>query len=306
MTKEKQTKKSNNQPFQLLRYFRTVSLVAFILVGVLLVTLYRQIAISGLMEVGESKNVAITRSFSNVIWPEFSTFLNDAAEMSPEEIKTHSETARLHEVVLEQMQGLTVVKVKIYTLNGKTVFSTEESQIGEDKRDNAGFLMAREGNAVSELTHRDTFSAFEGELEDRDVISSYLPIQRNASAEVEGIIEVYDDVTPLLKKISTNQRNIALGILLILILLYTALYLMVRRSDELIRKQFYEQKDAEAEIKQAHAQEEKINNFFHFTLLNIIGYVERGTAKEELLSHLETIKKQFDELKYWVNDETKK
>ena len=306
MLEKIQTKRNNEQPFQLLGHFRTVSFAAFILVGVLLVTLYRQIAVAGLLEVGESKNLSITRSFSNVIWPEYSAFLNDASNMSVEEIRNHPETARLRQAVLDQMQGLTVIKVKIYTLNGKTVFSTEENQIGEDKKDNAGFLMARDGNAATELTHRDTFSAFEGELEDRDVISSYVPIQRSISSEVEAVIEVYDDVTPLLQSISTNQRNIAFGITLILILLYTALYLMVRRSDQLIRKQFYEQKDSEAAIKQAHAQEEKINDFFHFTLLNIIGYVERGTEKTELLAYLEQIKGQFDELKYWVNDKVEK
>ena len=296
----------NSQPFQLLRYFSTVSLIAFLLVGVILATLYRQIAISGLIEVGESKNVAITRSFSNVIWPQYSDFLNEAAGMSVEEIKAHPETAHLREAVLEQMQGLTVIKVKIYTLNGKTVFSTEESQIGEDKSDNAGFLAAREGKAANELTHRDTFSAFEGEIADRDVISSYVPIQRSTTGEIEGVFEVYDDVTPLLKRISVNQRNIAIAVTLILALLYSVLFLLIRRSDKLIKEQFYEQKRAEEEIRQAHASEEKINDFFHFTLLNIIGYVERGMEKSELLSYLEQIKGQFDELKYWVSDDAKK
>ncbi len=319
--KEKQSfAKGKKQPFQLLRYFSTASLIAFLLVGVFLITLYRQIAISELIEVGESKNVAITQSFSNVIWPQFSDFLNESANLTTEEIKAHPETAHLHQAVLEQMQGLTVIKVKIYTLNGKTVFSTEESQIGEDKSENAGFVTALEGKPANELTHSDTFSAFEGDLENRDVISSYVPIRRGSSAEVEGVFEVYDDVTPLFKKISTNQRNIGISVTLILTLLYGVLFLLVKRSDALIRKQFYEQehaeelikeqfyeqKRAEEQIKESHAREEKINDFFHFTLLNIIGYVERGIGKTELLSYLEQIKGQFDELKYWVSDDTEK
>ena len=120
--------------------------------------------------------------------------------------------------------------------------------------------------------------------ENLDVISSYVPIRKHAGAEIEGVFEVYDEVTPLLKKISTIQINIVIGVTLILALLYGALFLLVRRSDALIREQFYEQKRAQAEIKEAHAQEEKINDFFHFTLLNIIGYVERGTEKRELLA----------------------
>lgn len=287
------------KPFQLLLYFSITSLVAFVLVAILLVTFYRQIAINDLIKVGESKNAAITQSFSNVIWPDFKSFLSSASSLSPEEIRAHPETARLRQAVLEQTQGLSVVKVKIYNMDGLTVFSSQDSQIGEDKSENGGFIAALNGELASELTHRDTFSAFEGEIEDRDVISSYVPI-RSSDSSVEGVIEVYDDVTPLLEDISTTQRNIAIGVTLILFALYGILFLLVRRADNLIQQQFVEQQRAEEEIQKAYKREENINEFFHFTLLNIIGYVERGTEKEQLLGYLEQIKQQFDELKYWI------
>jgi hypothetical protein len=287
------------KPFRLMQYFSITSLIAFVLVAIILVTFYRQIAVNELIKIGESKNSAITQSFSNVIWPEFESFLSSATDLGPDAIRDHPETARLRQAVLEQTQGLSVVKVKIYTLKGITAFSSQESQIGEDKSENAGFIAARNGSVSSELTHRDTFSAFEGEIENRDVISSYVPIRRG-DASVEGVFEVYDDVTPLLEDISTTQRNIAIGVTLILSILYIILFLLVRRADNLIQQQFIEQQQAEAEIQKAYKREENINNFFHFTLLNIIGYVERGNEKEELLSYLEQIKQQFDELKYWT------
>jgi hypothetical protein len=287
------------KPFQLLWYFSITSLIAFILVAVSLVIFYRQLAINELLEIGESKNAAITQSFSNVIWPEFESFLTSASDLSPDEIRAHPETARLRQAVIQQTQGLSIIKVKIYTLNGVTVFSSQENQIGEDKSQNAGFLFALKGGLVSELTHRDTFSAFEGEIENRDVISSYVPI-RQANSGVEGVFEVYDDVTPLLETISIAQRNIALGVTAILVLLYVILFLLVRRADNLIKQQFIEQQQAEAEIQKAYKKEENVNEFFRFTLLNIIGYVERDNGKEVLLPYLEQIKQQFDELKYWI------
>lgn len=292
-------KPNRTAPFQLLRSFTVTSLFAFVLVAVSLVSLYRQLAINELIAIGESKNVAITQAFSNVIWPEFEGFLTSASGLSADEIRARPETARLRQAVLSQMQGLSVIKVKIYTLEGMTVFSTEERQIGEDKSGNAGFLAARGGGVASELTHRDTFSAFEGEIEDRDVISSYIPI-RQAGLEVEGVFEVYDDVTPLLRDISTTQRKIILGVTVILALLYLVLFLFIRRSDNLIKQQFIEQQQAEGDLKDAYKREENVNEFFRFTLLNIIGYVNRDTGKEELLAYLEQINKQFDELKYWA------
>lgn len=289
---------NKKKPFQLLRYFTITSLTAFVLVAVSLVTFYRQIAVNELIEIGESKNAALTQTFSNVIWPEFASFLSSASDLNADAIRAHPETARLRQAVFEQMQGLSVIKVKIYSLEGMTVFSTQESQIGEDKSENAGFLAALAGSFASELTHRDTFSAFEGEIEDRDVISSYIPIRHGDSA-VEGVFEVYDDVTPLLENISIAQRNIAIGVTLILTLLYIILFLLIRRADNLIKQQFIEQQQAEEEIQKAYKREENVNEFFHFTLLNIIEYVNRGSDKVELLTYLEQIKQQFDDLKYW-------
>jgi hypothetical protein len=287
------------KPFQLLRYFSIMSLVAFLLVAVSLVMFYRQLAISELMEIGESKNAAITQSFSNVIWPEFESFLGSASALSPDAIRAHPEAARLRQALLEQTQGLSIIKVKIYNLNGKTVFSTQESQIGEDKSENAGYRAALNGDIASELTHRDTFSAFEGEIENRDVISSYVPI-RHGDSVVVGVFEVYDDVTPLLEKISIAQRNIAIGVTLILVLLYLILFLLVRRADNLIKQQFIEQQQAEEEIQKAYNKEENVNEFFRFTLLNMIEIVNRGNEKDEILAYLTQIKQQFDELKYWI------
>jgi hypothetical protein len=287
------------RPFQLLRYFTITSLIAFVLVAVSLVTFYRQIAVNNLMEIGESKNAALTQNFSNVIWPEFASFLNSASDLSVDDIRAHPETTRLRQAVIEQMQGLSVIKVKIYNREGRTIFSTQESQIGEDKSENAGFLAALNGGLASELTHRDTFSAFEGEIENRDVISSYIPIRHGSG--VEGVFEVYDDVTPLLENISIAQRNVAIGVTLILALLYTVLFLLIRRADNLIKQQFVEQQLAEEETQKAYKREENVNEFFRFTLLNMIEFVNRGSEKTELLTYLKQIKQQFDDLKYWVS-----
>jgi hypothetical protein len=295
---EKQEGKQK-KPFQLLPYFTVTSLIAFVLVAVSLLSFYRQIAVNSLLEIGESKNAALTQTFSNVIWPEFSSFLGSASDLSADEIRAHPETARLRQAVIEQTRGLSVIKVKIYNKEGITVFSTQEDQIGEDKSENAGYLAALNGTFASELTHRDTFSAFEGEIENRDVISSYIPIRHGGSG-VEGVFEVYDDVTPLLENISIAQRRVALGVTAILSLLYVLLLLLIIRADSLIKRQFIEQLQAEEEIQKAYKKEENVNEFFRFTLLNMINFVNRGNEKTELLAYLKQIKQQFDDLKYWA------
>ncbi len=96
------------------------------------------------------------------------------------------------------------------------------------------------------------------------------------------------------------QRNIAIGVTLLLALLYTILFLLIRRADNLIKQQFVEQLQAEKEIQEASNKEEHVNEFFHFTLLNMLEVVNRGAEKAELITYFEQLKQQFDELKYWT------
>ncbi|MFO7682454.1 MAG: HAMP domain-containing sensor histidine kinase [Chloroflexota bacterium] len=223
--------------FRLQRYFTITSLVAFLLIALLLGYFFRVLAVSDLISASESKNVALTQTFANFLWPEFAFFVSDASEMDMTELQNHPRTQELYDLIQAQMSGLSVVKIKVYDLDGLTVFSTEKAQIGENKLDNAGYLAARGGEVASELTFRNTFSAFEQTIEDRNVFSSYVPIY-GPGGDIEGVFEVYDDVTPLVNRLEQTQRTIILGVAVILFVLYGVLFLIVRRADGIIRQQY--------------------------------------------------------------------
>ena len=91
--------------FRLVRYFSITSLVAFLLVTIVLALFYRQSAINDLLVLRESNNVALTQSFANAFWPQFSRFVTSAFTLSPEELPRHAEIGRMREVVLAQMAG---------------------------------------------------------------------------------------------------------------------------------------------------------------------------------------------------------
>ena len=223
------------------RYFSITSLISMVVVAVLLGAFYRRIALNDLIELGERHNIALTQAFSNSLWPQFSLFLTRTVSLSGDEIRTHHDTAELRKAVLAQIGGLSVLKIKIYDLTGRTVFSTEARQIGEDKSGNAGFLSARSGIVASELTHRNTFSAFEREVANRDLLSSYIPIRRgDPTAPIEAVFELYYDVTPLLQKTQRTQWVLLPGVLLTLGVLYCILYFVISRAQRALKQALVE------------------------------------------------------------------
>jgi two-component system NtrC family sensor kinase len=199
-----------------------------------------QVARADLLAAQESGNVDLARLFANTLWErDFGPFVAKVATIpvdhcraiadvpgpngkpsAPKEkkecfaaigahIRQLPEFASLDAKVFDTMRRSAVFKIKVFDARGITAYSSEHAQIGEDKAANAGWLGASSGTPRSELTHRDKFSAFEGVVENRDLISSYLPVYPPGSSQVAGVFEVYSDVTPLLARIKATAASIA-------------------------------------------------------------------------------------------------
>ena len=54
---------------KLRRYYSITSFLAMVIVSALLAIGYRWIALRDLTELAESRNIALTRAFSNSLWP---------------------------------------------------------------------------------------------------------------------------------------------------------------------------------------------------------------------------------------------
>ena len=224
--------------FKLLRYFSLTSAVAILSVTVVLVVLYRQNAVNDLVEIAEAQNVGLGRSFANTIWPRFSSYVISASGLDGDALRARPETRQIHEALKTLSAGLPVLKVKIYNLDGLTVFSSQASQIGEDKSNNPGFFAsARDGRPASKHAYKHKFSVFSGEVVDRHLVESYLPIRRG-DGRIEGVFELYSDVTPLIAKIGRSTSRLAIGLVLVFGLLYVVLYLIVRHADRILNRQY--------------------------------------------------------------------
>lgn len=242
--------------FRLLRYFSLTSAIAILSMGALLVALYRHHAVNELVENAENQSTALARSFANTIWPRFSGYVTSVSGLDGDALRTRPETQQIHDALKALAAGLPVLKVKVYNLHGLTVFSSQASQIGADKSDNRGFLSAaRDGRPASKLAYKEKFSAFTGEYFHRDLVESYVPI-RFGDGPIEGVFELYTDVTPLVARIAHFTVRLAVVLLLAFGLLYAVLFLIVRRADRILKQQYVDLTRGEQALQEANREME--------------------------------------------------
>ncbi len=222
--------------FNLTRYFSTLSFVLIVMAGGILGSYYRNNAVHQLVTATEAHNVAMTTVFRNSLWSRFTQFLELSYLRDLESLRHADESLTLRQAVVRMMTDTSIIKIKIYNRNGLIILSTDPSQIGGNKQTNAGFISALGGQAISELIHRNTFDSFDGTLAEVDVVSSYVPLTGD-KGHVDGVIELYQDVTATLQQINRTLWRIALVVFTVLATLFLLQLLVVRRAQGILRQQ---------------------------------------------------------------------
>jgi signal transduction histidine kinase len=188
-------------------------------------------AIAQSLALAEQHNVALARALANSLRSDIDGLIDASSSVAPTSLRDHPRVPYFRAAVLGDLRGLDIVKVKVYDQSGLTVFSTDPKQIGENKSTNVGFQMARGGAVASELTFRDQFSAFENIIEDRNLLSSYIPIASPSDGTVACVFEIYQDVTDLLAQVGREQlvQNLVIGGTFLAV--YVVLVFVVRRAE---------------------------------------------------------------------------
>ena len=231
--------------FGLLRFFAIGSVIAFVMIAATLSYTFRVITISGLLDGYQNEHANLARVIANETWDrEFGPLIRAMEGKSAAELKAAAQIPALHEKVLTLLKGTNTFKIKVYDRKGMTIYSTNLKQIGQDKSHNAGVIAGLQGLSRSSLTRSDLFSAFDEEIQERDLVETYIPRHDPASGAVIGVFEIYSDATPILMQIGEKQWLIVGSVIALLSLLYLALFIVVKRAQEIILRQNRERERA--------------------------------------------------------------
>jgi signal transduction histidine kinase/CheY-like chemotaxis protein len=242
---------------RLVAVFGTLGLVLVTAALALTVYFSWQIARNGIVDSTEDANVALTRVFANEQWNEIRPLLPPPGMRDPRGLRARPENAQIDRIVRDFSAGTDLLKVKIYALDGLTVYSSDPNQIGEDKSANPGVIAAREGVPKSELTFRGQFGAFDGDVHDRNLVSSYLPAV--SGGRVEAVVETYTDRTASIEQTDRAMVRLAWLLAPLFYALYACLLYVVWRADRLRRDKEHALEALAIENERARASAEEAN-----------------------------------------------
>ena len=223
--------------FNLVRFYALTSLVV-LASSFVVVLIYRHLEVERLIALAERHNETLAKPIANIIWPRFESHIASATRLNADTLRSRSETQEISDLLDQVAVGISTLKIKLYNADGVTAYSTESSEIGDNQDQNPGFLAAvSTKRPISTLTLRNSENEFERKIQNRDVVESYLPIVASGGKTL-GVFELYTDVTPFWAAIERSSWNLAAGFIVFYGLIFGSLWIVVRRADETIRRQY--------------------------------------------------------------------
>jgi len=94
----------------------------FVAVIAVMIGMHRQDMLYQLVRFAEQENTDLARSFANTVWSRFGDHVSAASDLPADTLKFHPQTRELDKALSTISSGLPILKVKIYNLQGLTVF----------------------------------------------------------------------------------------------------------------------------------------------------------------------------------------
>jgi len=241
----------DQQSLHLTRNFVLAGFVSIMMVIVVLGTLIYNAAINNLVDIAEDRNVTLARVLYNHVWKSYADDLQKQVVQSPSSARDSSAYQRMRADVSKHVHGLPITKVKIYSVDALTLFSTDPAQLGESRQASENVKQALVGEIITKKVFSDQAYAKEESLKNIYMLSTYVPVyaKHNEGRTIVGVVEVYSEVSALHHQIISTRNNIIILITLALLLVFSVLFVFVRRAAAMTASRLQEKLNDEAKMR---------------------------------------------------------
>jgi PAS domain S-box-containing protein len=223
--------------FKLARFVSAVVAVGIGVVIAVMFALNTQTTTNTLLRQGTAQNIALGRALANAFWARYAGLVMRAHTLPPAAIVDQIENAHLRGDIYRLTRELKIVKIRIISPRGQTIFSSWDDEIGKIRTADKGLNKARAGEAHSVLALKPRFEGIDGTVRDRHIIETYLPVYHPESGAREGVMEIYADVSEEINVARRDQLLTAAALALCMLALYVFLMLAVRRAERIMNEQ---------------------------------------------------------------------
>ena len=222
--------------FNLLRWFSLASLVCIVLLSGTMAMLLSRFMTKTMIERDAAISSQFVESFANA--KSVSTYFEGLQDMPPDPALISFFESFFEHFLLES----DVIRANVYARDETIVWSSTRDLIGKRFGPNDGLDSALGGHVIVELgtvgiDDKTEHIEFEPELKGQRYIETYMPIWSGDRRTIIGVVEIYRLTKEMFQAIDTGVRFIWVGTTIGGILLYIALFAVVRQAGIVIRRQ---------------------------------------------------------------------
>ncbi|MFQ5864118.1 MAG: nitrogen regulation protein NR(II) [bacterium] len=229
----------NKEKFTLHKFFLRIYVLGIAILLFPIAFAIFKIGKATLIDARESLSISVARNLSFDIHKHylkpFSKSLETLDWNDPDDI------AQLDNIAERYLTHFGVVKVNVFNLEKRIVYSTDSNIVGIYLRDNQMLIKSLEGVPVSSLRFANNEPDIEHDGHKVDLLASFIPFRAlsddlSSENEIIGSFEIYQDATVLSQQIGILRRSVLVVSLAILVLFVLYFRFALGRGEQMQMK----------------------------------------------------------------------